>query len=96
MALLGFFALALFIGSITSSKVQLLSTKNALAYANSVSEASSPAYAIDEEVSDDQPTCFYSHIGQYDPDGFSWLVIDLGVVTWNITETYLVLNSSTT
>ncbi|KAL5106398.1 hypothetical protein TcWFU_008697 [Taenia crassiceps] len=96
MVLLGFLALALFIGSINSTKLQLLSTKNAIAYANSVAENSSPAYAIDEEVSVNHPTCFRSRPGHLDPDNFNWLAVDLGIVTWNITEVYLVLNSNTT
>lgn len=79
-----------------ATEVQLLSTKNAIAYASSVAEGSLPAYAIDEEVSVNQPTCFHSRPGHFDPDGFSWLAVDLGVVAWNITEAYLVLNSDTT
>nr|CDS18258.1 Apple [Echinococcus granulosus] len=95
MVLLGFFTLALFTGSINSSRVQLLSLKNARAYANSVAEDSLPTYAIDEEEGVNLPTCFHSKMGHFDPDGFSWLVIDLGVVTQNITEIYLVHNSNT-
>ncbi|VDK31556.1 unnamed protein product [Taenia asiatica] len=76
-------------------EVQLLSTKNAIAYTNSVADDSLPAYAIDEEVSVNQPTCFHSRPGHFDPDGFSWLAVDLGIVTWNITEAYLVHNSNT-
>ena len=72
--------------------MQLLSMKNVRVFASSSAKGSSPAYAIDAEVSMDEPSCFHSQEDDFDIDTFAWLVLDLGIVTSNITDIYLVFD----
>ncbi|VDD80578.1 unnamed protein product [Mesocestoides corti] len=89
---LSLLALALSLGYVASADLHLLNIKQSRVYASSVASGSAPEYAVDQELNSTGPTCFQSLPGVYDASEYSWLVVDLGIITRNISELRIALN----